>query len=279
MMQEKLSKFSHDFLDYLGDIRGYATHSIVTYEVALRQMRQKSHFYEEEGCYILDITPFRLAIAHQHKRTITKKLSAIRSLVRYMEERLESSITLIGDAPLKVPSTLPKPIKQPHIEEVLACVPLQERLIITMLYGLGLRISELQSLRLDAIKEGWVGVDGKGSKRREVPLLFSIATLIDRYKEAYQPTHYLFEKEGKPMSVAQIRYRLQKAFHAHGIDATPHQLRHSFATHLLEHGARITDISKLLGHASLATTQRYTQLASTQKMEVYLASHPLSKEE
>ncbi len=79
------------------------------------------------------------------------------------------------------------------------------------------------------------------------------------------------------MSVAQLRYRVQKLFRSHGIKATPHQLRHSFATHLLEHGARISDVSELLGHSSMATTQIYTKLGSAQKLKEYMKAHPLGK--
>ncbi|HHD72405.1 MAG TPA: integrase, partial [Epsilonproteobacteria bacterium] len=88
---------------------------------------------------------------------------------------------------------------------------------------------------------------------------------------------YLFEKGGKNMNQAQLRYLLTKLFKAKGLKATPHQLRHSFATHLLDHGARISDVSELLGHRSMATTQVYTKLGNSRKLQEYLSAHPLAQ--
>ena len=88
---------------------------------------------------------------------------------------------------------------------------------------------------------------------------------------------YLFEKNNAPLNSAQLRYKITNIFKAHGIKTTPHQLRHSFATHLLNSGARIADVSELLGHATMATTQIYTKLADSKKLEEYLKAHPLTK--
>jgi len=81
------------------------------------------------------------------------------------------------------------------------------------------------------------------------------------------------------MNSAQLRYLLTKLFNAQGFKVTPHQLRHSFATHLLNNGARISDISELLGHATMATTQVYTKLGSVKKMQEYMKAHPLARKE
>jgi len=81
------------------------------------------------------------------------------------------------------------------------------------------------------------------------------------------------------MNAAQLRYKLTKLFRKEGLKVTPHQLRHSFATHLLNHGARIADVSELLGHETMATTQVYTKLGSVKKMQEYMKAHPLVNEE
>ena len=274
-MQEQLQALSEAFLEYLYNVRGYSEHSVITYEVALRQMMEVSHFFLEEEIYHLDITPFRFAIVKNNKKTIVKKLSAIRSFVKYMEDQCHLSVKLIGDETIKVPQNLPKPIDEQYIAEVLEEAKLEEKLLISMLYGLGLRISELSGLKLDDIKEKWVQIHGKGNKVRELPLLPELHTLITHYREMKHPKTYLFEKGNAPMNSAQLRYILTKLFKAKGLKATPHQLRHSFATHLLNHGARIADVSELLGHETMATTQVYTKLGSVKKMQEYMKAHPL----
>ena len=277
MIRKKLQKYTEDFLEYLFDVRGYSETSIVTYEIALRQMMEVSHFYEEDGRIILDITPYRFKIVKNHKKTIVKKLSAIRSFVKYMEDQIQLSVKLISDESIKVPQSLPKPIEEVYIKEVLGKANLEEKLLISMLYGLGLRISELSELKLEDIKEGWVQIHGKGNKVRELPLLNALKKLIKLYTAQTMPKKYLFEKGNAPMNSAQLRYKLTKLFKEAGLKVTPHQLRHSFATHLLNNGARIADVSELLGHETMATTQVYTKLGSVKKMHEYMKAHPLAK--
>jgi integrase/recombinase XerC len=249
---------------------------VITYEIALRQMIEVSHFYEEDGVTVFDITPFRFKIVKNNKKTIDKKLSAIRSFVKYLEDQCHIDIKLIADESIKVPHNLPKPIEETHIIDVLSKANLEERLLISMLYGLGLRISELSNLKLEEIKENWVQVEGKGSKVRELPILEELKKLIKLYVKQNNPKKYLFEKGNAPMNSAQLRYKLTKLFKASGFKASPHQLRHSFATHLLNNGARISDVSELLGHETMATTQVYTKLGSVKKMQEYMKAHPLA---
>ena len=277
MNHKKLQSHSDDFLEYLFDVRGYSEHSITTYEIALRQMMEVSHFYEEDGKQVLDITPFRFEIVKNAKKTIVKKLSAIRSFVKYLEDQRHLALKLIGDESIKVPQSLPKPIEETYIDEVLEQANLQEKLLISMLYGLGLRISELSALKLEDIKGAWIQIHGKGNKVRELPLLEELQRLIAHYVKVNHPKTYLFEKGNAPMNVAQLRYIMTKLFKTVGIKATPHQLRHSFATHLLNNGARISDVSELLGHETMATTQVYTKLGSVKKMQEYMKAHPLAK--
>ena len=277
-MTEKLYEYSEEFLEYLLDVRGYSETSIVTYEIALRQMMEVSHFYVEESVTILDITPFRFEIVKNNKKTIVKKLSAIHSFIKYLEDQCHLSVKLIGDESIKVPQSLPKPIEERYINEVLDKANLEEKVLISMLYGLGLRISELSLLKLEDIKGEWIQIHGKGNKVRELPLLSELQKLIRVYVKEKTPKTYLFEKGNAPMNSAQLRYILTKLFKEAGLKVTPHQLRHSFATHLLNNGARISDVSELLGHETMATTQVYTKLGSVKKMQEYMQAHPLAKE-
>ncbi len=275
-MKEQLQEYIDDFLDYLIDIRGYSEKTILTYEIALGQMIKTSEYYKENNKNILNIMPFRLKIASNSKKTITKKLSAIRSFVKYLNEQRSINIHIKGDSSIKVPQTLPKPIEEVYIDEVIATADIADRLIVVMLYGLGLRISELSGLRLDQISSEWISITGKGNKTRQLPLLPYIQQLIKDHIDSTHPKRYLFEKNATPLNASQLRYRVDKLFKSQGIKATPHQLRHSFATHLLNNGARISDVSKLLGHSSMATTQIYTKLGSVKKMEEYMKAHPLA---
>jgi integrase/recombinase XerC len=266
-----------DFLAYIRDVRGYSETSVTTYEVALRQMLEASEWYEEEERWILDITSFRLKIAKNSKKTIAKKLSATHSFVKYLQEQRDMPLKLVADESVKVPHTLPKPVDEAYIEEVLEDADLREKLLVVMLYGLGLRISELSGLKLESIHPKWVEIRGKGDKVRQLPLLPAIEVMIAAYLDQYTPRQYLFEKGGANMNQAQLRYLLNKLFKAKGLKVTPHQLRHSFATHLLNNGARISDVSELLGHSSMATTQVYTKLGDARKLKEYLGAHPLAQ--
>jgi len=265
----------NNFLFYLKKVRGYSLNSIVTYDNILQEVLATSHYYEEEKEVVLDITPLRLKNVNNSKKTISKKLSAIRSFVKYMREQEELEIKLLGDSVIKIPKTLPKPIDENLITETLKCSNHTEHLIVSLLYGLGLRISELSTLKVSDISNEWVQVLGKGNKTRQIPLVKSLFQEIEKYKQQECPQIFLFEKEGEQMSSSQIRYIFTKIFKKSGIKATPHQLRHSFATHLLQNGARISDVSELLGHSSMVSTQIYTKLGSSKKLNEYSKAHPL----
>ena len=273
----KLDELIDDFLYYLDAIRGYSQLSVQTYEIALLQAKDRVEFYQEDVVWILDITKFRYYILENSKKTIAKKLSAIRSFVKYCQNQKNINMKLISADSIKVPQSLPKPVEQKYIEEILDECGLEDKLIISMLYALGLRISELASVKLTDIKDSWISIHGKGDKTRELPIIPSLQQTLNEYISTYMPKKYLFEKQNTPLNQAQLRYKITKLFKKHGIKVTPHQLRHSFASHLLNSGARISDVSELLGHATMATTQVYTKLEDSKKLSEYLKAHPLSQ--
>ncbi len=274
-MKNLFKLYKLPFLDYLTDIRGYSDLTVKTYALALDEAFRLMKI-EHENTYIFNLNPYRLKIAHLNAKTISKKLSSLRSFVKFMQDRGEK-ITLKGDAPIKVAKTLPKPISHEHILEALAIAELQDKLMIMVLYTLGLRISELSSLRLDSISSEWIRVIGKGQKERELPLLEKTSHLIELYKHEFSPRVFLFEKNGAKLSENTLRYKLTTLFKKIGLHVTPHMLRHSYATHLLNSDARIADVSELLGHSSMATTQIYTKLSSNLKMKNYQSAHPLAR--
>ncbi len=278
-MKKSLMHYKALYLEYLDKHMNASALTIKTYEVALRQMIGLCHVEEEDHKKRLYLMPFRQNIAKQSKKTIAKKLSAVRSFITFVNETYKEEIELKDDAPIKVTRALPKPIEHEHIMQALSQADEEEKLVVLLLYGLGLRISELAHMRLEEIKPRWIRVLGKGDKMRDIPISADIYAHISHYIEQKRPNLYLFEHQAENLSEDRLRYMITKVFRRIGIKATPHQLRHAYATGLLDNGARIEDVSELLGHESIATTQIYTKLGSTLKMKNYQSAHPLVHKE
>lgn len=276
-MKKEFYIYCNEFLGYLIDIRGYSLETVTTYKIAIKQMIEFSAISQENGKVTIEITPFRIEIVKNSKKTVAKKLSAIRSFVKFLENHKNMKIEIRPNESIKVPQTLPKPVDESYIIEAIDGATLEEKTILYCLYGLGLRISELSNLKLENINDGWAQVRGKGDKVRELPIVLELSTIIKEYINMYTPKIYLFENNKIQQSASQLRYKVGKIFASHGIKATPHQLRHSFATHLLNNGARISDVSELLGHSTMASTQIYTRLGSAKKLSEYMNAHPLAK--
>lgn len=276
-MRQTLNAYRLDFLDYLLDIRGYSDLTVKSYDEAIREAMEMIEPETDGERIRIDLMPYRMHIASQHPRTISKKLSAWRSFAAFMNDR-GAAIDLRSDESIKVPKTLPKPVAHEHILEALSYADVKERLVIVMLYTLGLRLSELHALRLEQIGTEWVRVRGKGNKVRDIPLIDAAARAIAAFRGSCSPKAFLCECGGKRLSENSLRYLVNRAFKRVGLKVTPHQLRHAYATELLNHHARIADVSELLGHASMATTQIYTKLGSALKMQNYQNAHPLCKE-
>ena len=263
-----------EFLKYLDAIRGYSSLTILSYDESIDEMLQFAQIEEENGAIVINLMPLRVRIAPLKPKTISRKLSAIRSFVKYLQTK-EKRVELRGDESVKIPKTLPKPISHAHIMQVLEHAEPEAKLIITMLYTMGLRISELAGLRTSDLGDQWCRVRGKGNKERDVPMLPQVYEMIRTYRAQNPVKEYLFEREGEKLSENSLRYTITKAFAGAGLKVTPHQLRHAYATELLNNRARIADVSQLLGHASMATTQIYTKLGNALKMDHYRQSHPL----
>jgi integrase/recombinase XerC len=262
------------FLKYLDGMRGYSTLTVQSYNDSIDAMLHDSEIVEESGTLLINLMPLRLKIASLNAKSIASKLSAIRSFVKYL--RMEGkTVELRGDESVKIPKTLPKPISHEQIIYTLQHAAPTAKLAITLLYTMGLRISELTHLRVSDIADGWSRIQGKGSKERDIPMIESIPLLVQEYHTHYPSKEYVFEAMGEKLSENSLRYIITKAFAKVGLKVTPHQLRHTYATELLNNGARIADVSELLGHSSMATTQIYTKLGNVLKMDNYRKSHPL----
>lgn len=273
-MKKLIKTKKEEFLKYLEDIRGYSDLTIKSYDESITEALHSIEVLEETNHILLNLMPYRIKISHLNPKTISKKLSAIRSFVEYLNDN-DMSILLRGDDSIKVAKTLPKPISHVHIMEALSFAKAEERVVVTLLYTLGLRISELASLELKNVSNEWVRVIGKGSKQRDVPLLEQSKKALDEYLNKSVQKKFVFEKNGEKLSENSLRYIITKVFRRVGLKVSPHQLRHSFASQLLNGNAPIADVSELLGHSSMATTQIYTKLGSALKQQNYNMAHPL----
>jgi len=278
MMKHSLESHRKHFLDYLEQFRGYSDLTLKSYDETLREAFGHIEIEDHRDHTVINLMPYRVHIAHLRPTTVSKKVSALRSFTDYMNDHGEK-VSLKADESIKVPASLPKPVSDQHIQDALGSAEFSEKVVVILLYTLGLRISELAHLRLDAITEGWVRVTGKGQKSRDVPLLPSTYALIERFREEMRPKQYLFESKGACLSENSLRYLVTKCFKRVGLKVTPHQLRHSYATALLNNSARIADVSELLGHSSMSTTQIYTKLGSSVKMQHYLKAHPMCQDD
>ena len=275
-MSNSIDKHKKAFLLSLQEYRGYSDLTIKTYDESLKEALQYIEIAEEKEQIIFNLMPYRIHIAGLNAKTISKKLSAIRSFCNFLNEQ-NMNVVLLADESIKVAKTLPKPVSHEHILEALQQCNLEEKLLVIMLYTLGLRISEISSLERKNISSEWIRVIGKGNKQRDIPLLKITKDLIDEYLSTFMVKKFLFEKKGERLSENSLRYMITKIFRRVALKVTPHQLRHSYASSLLNAGAPIADVSELLGHSSMATTQIYTKLGSALKQQNYNKAHPLGE--
>ena len=275
-MKKLLTKQKTLFLESLENLRGYSDLTIKSYDESIKEALEFVELIQEDTQICINLMPYRIHIKNLNSKTISKKISAIRSFVLFLNEHKIKTV-LLSDESIKVSKTLPKPLSHKHIMQALEETQEEETLVVVMLYTLGLRISELSSLQIEDIRDNWVRVIGKGSKQREIPLLFSTKKILDEYLSRFTRKKFLFEKKGEKLSENSLRYIVTKVFKRIGMKVSPHQLRHSYATSLLNEGAPIVDVSELLGHSSMVTTQIYTKLGSALKQKNYNKAHPLCK--
>jgi len=225
------------------------------------------------------------------QRGVQRAIAAIRSFFRHLarEEILDNPAARAVRTP-RIARTLPRPLSADDAERTLNAagehdvqwLAARDVALLTLLYGAGLRISEALSLkRKDAPLGESLLILGKGGKERVMPLLPAIRNAVDRYVEALpfagnDASPLFVSRRGLPMSAREAQALMQKLRSALGLSqrATPHALRHSFATHLLAGGADLRAVQELLGHASLSTTQTYTEIETRRLMEVYSQAHP-----
>src|ERR1700722_5126059 len=295
------------WLSYLGAERRMAPETVEAYDRDVRQFLTflADHFGRRVSLAMLGelaTRDVRAFMAHRRSdgiggRSLMRGLAGARSFARFLERQGKGRVAALSSirAP-KVEKTLPKPLAVTPArrladtelragEEREPWVLARDAAVLALLYGSGLRISEALGLKAREVpKPGagdWITVIGKGRKSRMVPVLQSVLRLIAEYVAlcpyALGPDGPLFVgAKGGPLSPRIIQLVMERLRGALNLPetATPHALRHSFATHLLGRGGDLRSIQELLGHAKLSTTQIYTAVDTERLLEVYNSAHP-----
>ncbi len=295
-----------DFASHLALERRLSPNTVAAYR---RDLTQLATFLARNRTSLgaVEYPLLRRFLAQQHtlgyaRASIARRVAAIRTFYRWamVVGRLRADPSALLGRP-KVVNRLPtvlrareasalaespmEPNEEAEPDPLSAAVALRDRATLELLYGSGLRVGEVAGLTVQAVDldRGRVLVLGKGSKEREVPMSdYAVEALIDYLRDARPlmaaegSAALLFNLRKKPFSSRDIRRSMERYAERllPGRRVSPHTLRHSFATHLLEGGADIRAVQELLGHASVATTQRYTHVSRARLFEAYERSHP-----
>ena len=285
------------FLDMMGAERGSGANTIAAYRRDLLDFSGRADLRQAGR---EDIRAFLASLSDMAPSTQARKLSALRQFYGFLyAEGIRSDDPSQTLAAPKARRPLPKILSTDDLDRMLT-VAAQDRtpeglrltLMVEMLYGGGLRVSELAGMKLAAVKtnEGFIRVTGKGNKERLTPISDAAREALAAYlavREEFVPKHdqnnrYLFVSRGEGGFLTRRRFHqlLKGLAIKTGIDpakVSPHVLRHAFATHLVEGGADLRSVQTLLGHADIATTQIYTHVARDHLSAVVQSAHPLGK--
>jgi integrase/recombinase XerD len=284
------------YLDYLAVEKGLAKNTLSAYRTDLKYFMA---WLEESGLPLekvarIDIVRYFQALRARgiSARSVARALAAIRGMFRFLvaERHLTKDPTENLESP-KLWTTLPKSLP-PHEVEALLGAPdrstaagLRDAAMLELLYATGLRVSELIRVRLDdlVMDAGFLRTMGKGSKERIVPFGDAARDAIVAYVERGRPDfdskndpHLFLSVRGRPMSRQAFWMKIVRHARDAGIGShiSPHVLRHSFATHLLENGADLRSVQLMLGHADISTTQIYTHVSRARLQRMYEQFHP-----
>jgi len=282
-----------EYKKHLVHEKGYSHHTVRNY---LRELRELASFLEERGISLEKATLWDLrAYLLQGKKkglaptSLARRVASIRGLYAFMRTRgmIQKNPARLLRTPKKgrpLPRTLGISEAQLLVEEGPANI--RDRAILELLYATGLRVSELVGLDLDDVDmaRGHIRVKGKGKKERVVIMGSKAKEALQEYlkeRSLYlkKPSKALFVTPRGRISDSTVRRLVKKASLKSGVDkpVSPHTLRHSFATHLLEGGADLRAVQELLGHSNLSTTQIYTHLTLGRLKEVYTKAHPRAR--
>src|SRR5919205_814890 len=289
-----------EYLSFLQVEKGLSKNSLESYRRDLARLRATAEAAGREPHALTkaDLTQFVMSLSREGlaPKSVGRALSAVRGFYRFLlpNAHIKADPTADIMAPHGA-QKLPRFLTQHEMERLLeapdASTPegVRDRALIELLYATGLRVSELVSLNTSSVDvdRGVLFCTGKGSKQRRVPVGRSALEWLQRYGAARRALLGGRESQrlfvgylGRPLTRQNVWAMLKRAAEKVGIEGvTPHVLRHSFATHLLEHGADTRSVQAMLGHSDLATTQIYTHVTSERIRSVYERHHPRAKKE
>lgn len=287
-----MEPYIEDFLFYIASEKGLSKHTVEAYKrdlarfTLLASEKGLSSFSEVSEREIVDYAK-ALKGSGLSVSSIYRSMVALKSFFRFLrKERLISSDeTLYLDTP-KMWQLVPDVLTEGEVKELLSQpdpdspMGARDRAILETLYASGLRVSELCSLNLQDVGEETVRVMGKGEKERIVPIAKSALEAIDQYLLHHRgegcPDALFVSSKGKRIDRIAVFERVKLYAKRAGLNksVSPHTLRHSFATHLLENGADLRVIQEMLGHASVATTDRYTHISKKHLVDAFDRFHP-----
>lgn len=298
-LQESITAFGNELMLE----RGRSAHTLAGYEADLRQCaawmarragikswREATPAHARD--WLHDLTRAGLA-----ETSVSRKLSALRGLARYLvrEQERPDDFTALLQGPRRA-RRVPSALGRDEVDRLLAApqggdaMALRDRALLELFYSSGLRVSELAGLGLSSLdlEHGFVRVFGKGAKERVVPVGGRAADALKIYIEAGRPglvraktgSALFLSERGGPLSRKTLWYIVQKYAAKAGLakGVKPHQLRHSFASHLLGGGADLRAIQEMLGHANLETTQIYTAVEEKRLVEQHAKFHPRNRD-
>lgn len=292
-------RYIRDFLHHLNFERGYSPHTLKAYERDLVQFRA---FLDELGSSVIedlapaDLDGYVVLLQEQDYKssTVARKVAAVRAFLKFLYAEGVVGAELVDwlHQP-KAERRLPKTLSQDQVARLLEATAVEEtplalrdQALLELLYASGMRATEIVGLMVNDLDQtaGAVRCYGKGSKERVIPLYETAIEKLQRYitearpflmREKSERTLFL-NNLGRPLTRQGLWFLVQHYAEAAGLPdwVTPHTLRHTFATHLLEGGAELREIQQMLGHSSITTTQIYTEISSRRKREAYDQAHP-----
>lgn len=294
--------FFNEWKNYLEHEKGYSEHTLRAYENDILCFfgfiaNNKKKAISVKILHEISTKNIRLWLAWRHEQGLSFKstaraLSTVRSFFKFLEKQeiLINHAAHNAQTP-KIPKSIPKALSKEdaldatdniNIVATDSWTGLRDIAILTLLYGCGLRISEALSITADMLPlDEFIRITGKGNKEREVPILPIVRSRIEDYITSCPYSFNASDKifvgaRGGELKAEVFRRQIQKLRNSFGLpeSTTPHAFRHSFATHLLEEGGDLRVIQELLGHSSLASTQKYTKIDSKRLLSVYEKTHP-----